>query len=76
MQGLPGKIQANLELKYDKHKAKMLLKKYGLVYENRESDTNGMDLSEGPRKDSMPRAVYQIISPYIEELCKGDGSIF
>ena len=46
----------------------MLLTKYGLIYENRESDKDGMDPNEESMRDSMPRAVYQIITPYIEEL--------
>lgn len=68
IEGLLRKIQANLEFINDKDKAKILLKKYGLLYEDRESSNNSMDLTEDIKTDNISRAIYQIITPLIEEL--------
>jgi type IV pilus assembly protein PilM len=66
---LLGKISANLELFNEKDKAKILLKRHGLLYQDRESYGNGMDLTEDNiTTDNIRRAIYQIITPYIEEL--------
>lgn len=54
------KIMANLEFINEKEKAKVLLRQYGLLYEDRENGRNGVD--------PMCRTIYQIITPSIEEL--------
>jgi len=67
-QTLLNKVVSNLELFNEKDKAKILLQKYGLLYEAREQGFNGTDLPEEGKMDSMQRTIYQIVSPYIEEL--------
>ena len=62
------RILANIDLSGDQEMAKILLKKYGLAYEDLKSARDGTDRTEDATIDSMRRAVYQIISPYIEEL--------
>ena len=65
-------LQANLELSTDSDKAKILLKKYGLFYE----DCLDCQIDEGaPAEKTQPdemrdmyRAIYQIVNPLIEEL--------
>jgi type IV pilus assembly protein PilM len=66
---LLGRILANLELFNEKDKAKILLKRHGLLYQDREGNGNGMDLiGDSIARDNIRRAIYQIITPYIEEL--------
>jgi Tfp pilus assembly PilM family ATPase len=65
-------LQANLELSNDKDKAKVLLKKYGLFYEDcLECSIDDPSTNEEMRSDDsrgMYRAIYQIINPQIEQL--------
>ncbi len=59
------KILANLELSVDK--AEILLDRYGLAYDLRNgADRN--DLSSDESMVNLHRALYQIITPYIDEL--------
>lgn len=71
VQMLRKNLQANLELSGDRDKAKVLLKKYGLFYE----DCLDCNIDTAPGSDNDPdesrnmyRAIYQIINPLIEEL--------
>jgi Tfp pilus assembly PilM family ATPase len=64
-------LGANLELSGDRDKAKVLLKEYGLFYE----DCLDCSIDENPEPKTatdenrtMYRAIYQIINPQIEEL--------
>lgn len=61
------KVQENLEL--SKGKSKILLKKYGLVYKEGANPDNGEDLPDKDTSwDTMSRAIYQIVTPYLDEL--------
>ena len=62
------KLLINLEQLGGENNAEILLKKYGLLYEDRENYEDGMDLSEDTEMDNMLRAIFQIITPYIEEV--------
>jgi Tfp pilus assembly PilM family ATPase len=71
VQMLRKNLRANLELSGDRDKAKVLLKKYGLFYE----DCLDCNIDTPPGSDNDPdesrnmyRAIYQIINPLIEEL--------
>ena len=68
MQILLRKILTNLDLSSEEDKAKIFLKNYGLLYEDRESPDNTMISTEDTAMDDRLRTVYQIITPYIEEL--------
>lgn len=61
------KLQDNLGLSGDRKAVKILLKKYGLLYEDRES-SNNRDLAQDNAMDGRIRATYQISAPYINEL--------
>ena len=61
------KIQAGLELFNDDEKAKILLKKYGLLYEDREICPGEMDSAHSSAVDDSCRAIYQIITPQVEK---------
>ena len=61
------KIMLNFELTGDEHKAGLLLKKYGLVHENRNGSDKDINLADETETGNI-RAVYQIIAPHIEEL--------
>ena len=62
------RIQAQLELSNDKDTAKMLLKKYGLLYEDRASSRTDMDSDQSTAINTPYRTVYQIVTPHIDEL--------
>ncbi|MBK5101098.1 MAG: pilus assembly protein PilM [Desulfobacteraceae bacterium] len=62
------KIMTNLDFINEKDKAKVLLRQYGLRYEDRENGQNGADPQDKRGADPMGRAIYQIITPSIEEL--------
>jgi len=62
------KIQENMELKNDRYKAKILLKNYGLSYENQANPESGKESPETNPADMTRQIIYQIITPYIEEL--------
>jgi type IV pilus assembly protein PilM len=64
---LLGRIQAKLELSNDKDAAKMLLKKYGLLYEDREPSGTDMDSDQSTTTNPSYRTIYQIVTPHIEE---------
>ena len=61
-------LQANLELSPDSDKAKVLLKKYGLFYEDCLDCSVPEDKTPPEEKRDMYRAIYQIINPHIEQL--------
>jgi type IV pilus assembly protein PilM len=61
-------LQANLELSPDSDKAKVLLKKYGLFYEDCLECQVDDDKTDPDEMRDMYRAIYQIINPQIEEL--------
>ena len=61
-------LQANLELSADSDKAKVLLKKYGLFYEDCLDCLAPEDQTPPEEMRDMYRAIYQIINPHIEEL--------
>ncbi len=62
------RIQENMELKNDRYKARILLKKYGLSYDNRANRGSGEGPAETNPTDTTGQIIYQIIAPYIEEL--------
>ncbi len=68
IQPLFKKLQDNLGLSGDSKAAKILLKKYGLLYENRESSNSNIDIAQDTTMDNRSRATYQITKPYINEL--------
>jgi type IV pilus assembly protein PilM len=61
------KIQTSLELSNDKDKAKIFLRRYGLVYEDRETCSNTTDDARDAAVDNSCRVLYQVIAPYIEK---------
>jgi len=61
-------LQANLELSPDSDKAQVLLKKYGLFYEDCLDCQVDDDKTQPEEMRDMYRAIYQIINPQIEEL--------
>jgi len=71
VQTLLKNLQANLELS-NNDKAKVLLKKYGLFYEDCLECQNDIaapkEMSQPDDVKDMYRAIYQIINPLIEEL--------
>jgi len=60
------KLGLNLDLTEEKESLATLLEEYGLLYEHRENVGEKFDLNSTPVY--MRRAIYQIITPYIEEL--------
>ena len=67
-QTLLEKLVANLGLSNDRDKGKILLKKYGLLHEDRKDANEVADITEDTNAANMLRAIYQIITPYIDEL--------
>jgi type IV pilus assembly protein PilM len=64
-------LRANLELSGERDKAKVLLKEYGLFYEDCldcSIDENPEPKADTDEARTMYRAIYQIINPQIEEL--------
>ena len=61
-------LQANLELSADSGKAKVLLKKCGLFYEDCLDCSAPEDQTPPEDTREMYRAIYQIINPHIEQL--------
>jgi type IV pilus assembly protein PilM len=62
------KLLINLEHLGGEKKAEILLTKYGLLYEDRENGEDVMDGNADTETDNMLRAIFQIITPYIEEV--------
>jgi type IV pilus assembly protein PilM len=62
------KLLINLEHLGGENKAEILLTKYGLLYEDRDNCEDGMDGNADTETDNMLRAIFQIITPYIEEV--------
>jgi len=60
------KIRANLEVPEDK--AAFMMKKYGLGYEDLKADPKPEATGPGEVVLSLHRALYQVITPYIDEL--------
>jgi type IV pilus assembly protein PilM len=68
VQPLLSEISANLEHMTGKDNIAFLLKSYGLGYENRYSDEHKDDRSRDASRSETSRAIYQTITPYIDEL--------
>jgi type IV pilus assembly protein PilM len=68
IQPLVDKLRANFEHLGEENKAKMLLTNYGLRYEDRLESEKRSDISEKTEMDSMLKVIYQLVTPYIEEL--------
>jgi len=68
IQPLLEKILRNLAYFDNNAKAKIMVKQYGLLYEDQERGDNGSGFAEDITTDSICRALYQIITPYMEEL--------
>ena len=62
------RIMGNLGLGESRQKAQVLLKNYGLFYEKLKSSNEHINPEEDAATENMYRAIYQIITPYIEEL--------
>ena len=62
------RIQANFDMEGTWDKGKRLLFRYGLNYEEERPDRKVGDHGEDPASRDMHRALYQIITPSIEEL--------
>jgi type IV pilus assembly protein PilM len=62
------RIQENMELKNDRHKSRILLKHYGLNNDNPANRGSGEGPAETDPIDTTNQIIYQIITPYIEEL--------
>ena len=68
MQGLYDKLFANLQTLRELRQARVLLEKHGLSYEDRHG-AGGGDPKPGPQPSAdMSRAIFQIISPHMDEL--------
>ena len=67
-QSIVDQIQANFEHIGDDQKAGILLKKYGLLHEDREKSKIRLGPSDKAEMESMLKVFYQIISPHIEDL--------
>ena len=61
------KMQENLGLSKDDD-ARTFLREYGLIYESRIKTANGDNPPEDMEAEDLQRAIYQIITPYCEEL--------
>ncbi len=59
-------FQKNVHILSDKEKAKAVLKRWGLAFEDQV--TMKPDQREDPDSFAVKRAIYQIITPYIDEL--------
>ena len=63
------KIAANFELPNGEDKAMTFLRKYGLAHEDRsDTNTDGEEPDKTTPMDNMHRAIYQVITPYTEQL--------
>ena len=62
------KVRAGFGLKDEARKAEALLTRYGLLYEDRETWKQEVDAAKEATAESVSRAIYQIVSPHIEEL--------
>ena len=62
------KVRAGFGLKDEARKAEALLTRYGLLYEDREAWKQEADAAKDATAESVSRAIYQIVSPHIEEL--------
>jgi Tfp pilus assembly PilM family ATPase len=62
------KIRTAFGLGEGESKAETLLKDYGLLYEDRQSEQKGSDVPLEPEEEEVSRAIYQILSPHVEEL--------
>ncbi len=61
------KVRAGFGLKDEARKAEALLAKYGLLYEDREAWKREVGETNDTTAESVSRAIYQIVSPHIEE---------
>ncbi len=68
MRALLDKVRAGFGLKDASRKAEALLRRYGLLYEDRDAWKREVDASKEATAESVSRAIYQIVSPHIEEL--------
>ncbi len=68
VQVLLKKIQASFELNKEPRKAENLLSQYGLLYADNKSTKKENDPAQDGTAEEICRAVYQIVSPHLEEL--------
>lgn len=71
IQTLVNKIRTNLEITGDDNQVKTMLKKYGLFYEdyiNHIADKADENIDDDNMSMATYRAIYQILSPHIDEL--------
>ena len=61
-------LQNNFEHLDDKNKAIVFLRKYGLLYENKENRKPQNQTDADPEIDSIRKVIYQISTPHIAEL--------
>ena len=64
MKGLSDKILSNIDLQNDSNKARALIQMYGLAHEDR---AGTKDEDEDPDAITMRRAIFQILTPVIDE---------
>ena len=62
------KVRAGFGLKDEGRKAEALLTRYGLLYEDRGAWKQEVGAANDATAESVFRAIYQIVSPHIEEL--------
>jgi type IV pilus assembly protein PilM len=63
---LIGEFLAGIDITDDRSKAKAILHKYGLAFESREATQP--DTEQDVDAASVERAIYQIVTPYVDEL--------
>jgi len=67
-QALVENLQDNFEHLGDEKKARMFLKKYGLLYETKRNSEKNSQSSDNPEMDNILKVIYQISTPHIEKL--------
>jgi type IV pilus assembly protein PilM len=67
-QALVENLQDNFEHLGDEKKARLFLKKYGLLYENKRNRKQNSESSDDPETDDILKVIYQISTPHIEKL--------
>jgi type IV pilus assembly protein PilM len=67
-QALVENLQDNFEHLGDEKKARLFLKKYGLLYEKKRDPEKNSEPSDDPEMDNILKVIYQISTPHIEKL--------
>jgi len=67
VRGLSDKILSNIELQNDRNKARALIQMHGLAHEDRTGVKGEGEEADDPDTISMRRAIYQILTPLIDE---------